>query len=127
MKKFFKNLFIKIGVIKKIDKSQTIEEREQELVKKVNDILLEPESIDTMIPPCKKCIHYKGYDLKSLRPDCIRPTGDRTIVNDYENGISSSIIDRIHRECCREREISSEKYRIRCGPCALFFKEKEIK
>lgn len=112
---------------------EKVDTTKEDMVKKVNDILLEPESIDTMIPACKNCEHCRIYDqtldqFRGKAPEYNRPIGVRIESNDFINGVSSSKIKRNSNKCWRERD--DEAWHVKdeffCGKEAIFFKEKKI-
>jgi len=114
-------------------KNKVVKTPRELLIEKIKTIEAnEPETIDTLIPPCGKCVYCITFDqtISAYRgkiPKCNRPTGNRIIVNKYIDGVSSSYIERNYRDCATERDFGAMHpgtSLVYCGRDAIFFKQK---
>lgn len=130
-----KNIFKKIFYSKDINKLEENVEigykvlRMREIIEKMEQ---ESNEIVSKVPACKECKWYTIQDGEFGKyGNCIRPNGNRKVIEDFENGLLTSKKETIDYPCFSERYNTGLRYSnadscdIHCGPTAYFFKPKE--
>lgn len=100
----------------------------------INRIETEVDEIKTPIPACKECKWYKRSEGEvSYSSWCMRPTGNREVQKDFENGVLKGVKEVVYNDCCSERinmglrdKNNPESCDVYCGQSGYFFKAKNV-